>query len=127
MIVTDGTGCARFTFRNDVRNKLRFGQFQALADYLIGSGFTTERVSDSIAYGPSIATRRTPLNASDTAKMVEAYSKASSAGLDIRADRGEYRLVRRQPRPNEGVMDWLLTCPEKDFFIPIPSESTDTL
>jgi AbrB family looped-hinge helix DNA binding protein len=41
-----------------------------------------------------------------------------------RVDRGEYRLVRRQPRPNEGVVDWLLTCPEKGFFVPIESEST---
>ena len=44
-----------------------------------------------------------------------------------RVDRGEYRLVRRQPRPNEGVVDWLLTCPEKDVFVPIESDSTDTL
>jgi AbrB family looped-hinge helix DNA binding protein len=44
-----------------------------------------------------------------------------------RLDRGEYRLVRRQPRANDGVVDWLLACPEKDFFAPIESESTDTL
>jgi AbrB family looped-hinge helix DNA binding protein len=44
-----------------------------------------------------------------------------------RIDRGEYRLVRRAPRPNEGVVDWLLACPEKGFFTPIESESTDTL
>ncbi len=44
-----------------------------------------------------------------------------------RLDRGTYRLVRRQPRPNEGVVDWLLACPEKEFFVPIESESTDAL
>jgi AbrB family looped-hinge helix DNA binding protein len=44
-----------------------------------------------------------------------------------RIDRGVYRLVRRQPRPNEGLVDWLLECPEKGFFVPIESESTDTL
>lgn len=44
-----------------------------------------------------------------------------------RIDRGEYRLVRRMPRPNEGLVDWLLACPEKGFFVPIESESTDTL
>ena len=44
-----------------------------------------------------------------------------------RVDRGEYRLVRRPRHPNEGVVDWLLACPEKDFFVPIESESTDTL
>ncbi len=44
-----------------------------------------------------------------------------------RIDRGEYGLVRKQPRPNEGLVDWLLACPEKGFFVPIESESTDTL
>jgi AbrB family looped-hinge helix DNA binding protein len=44
-----------------------------------------------------------------------------------RIDRGEYRLVRREAPPNEGLVDWLLSCPEKGFFTPIESESTDTL
>ena len=44
-----------------------------------------------------------------------------------RLDRGEYRLVRTAVPPNEGVVDWLLACPEKGFFVPIESESTDTL
>ena len=44
-----------------------------------------------------------------------------------RVDAGEYRLLRRTPPPNEGVVDWLLACPEKGFFTPIESESTDTL
>ncbi len=44
-----------------------------------------------------------------------------------RLDRGTYRLVRRKPRPNEGVVDWLLACPEKGFFVPIESESTANL
>lgn len=44
-----------------------------------------------------------------------------------RLDCGEYRLVRRMARPNEGVVDWLLACPEKGFFVPIESESTDAL
>jgi AbrB family looped-hinge helix DNA binding protein len=44
-----------------------------------------------------------------------------------RIDRGEYRLVRRTPRPNEGLVDWLLACPEKGYFVSIESESTDEL
>lgn len=44
-----------------------------------------------------------------------------------RIDRGEYRLVRRSAGPNDGVVDWLLACPEKGFFVPIDSESTDDL
>jgi AbrB family looped-hinge helix DNA binding protein len=44
-----------------------------------------------------------------------------------RLDRGEYRLVRREPPPNEGFVDWLLDCPEPGFFVPIESESTETL
>ena len=44
-----------------------------------------------------------------------------------RIDRGKYRLLRRLPPPNEGLVDWLLACPEKGYFVPIESESTDTL
>lgn len=40
---------------------------------------------------------------------------------------GEYRLVRRQPPANAGVVDWLLACPAKGYFVRIESESTDTL
>jgi AbrB family looped-hinge helix DNA binding protein len=44
-----------------------------------------------------------------------------------RLDRGDYRLVRVTPLPNEGVVDWLVSCPEKDWFVPVQSESTETL
>jgi len=44
-----------------------------------------------------------------------------------RVHRGEYRLVRIASRANEGLVDWLLACPEKGFFAAIESESTDTL
>lgn len=44
-----------------------------------------------------------------------------------RVDCGEYRLVRRAPPTNEGLVDWLLACPEKGFFAAVMSESTDTL
>ena len=44
-----------------------------------------------------------------------------------RIDRGDYRLVRRAAPRNEGAISWLLDCPYKDFFVPIDSESTDTL
>ena len=44
-----------------------------------------------------------------------------------RIDRGEYRIVRCNPPANHGLVDWLLACPEKSFFVPIESESTDTL
>ena len=44
-----------------------------------------------------------------------------------RIERGEYRLVRIEPPRNEGLVRALLACPEKEFFVPIDSESTDTL
>jgi AbrB family looped-hinge helix DNA binding protein len=44
-----------------------------------------------------------------------------------RLDRGDYRLVRRAAWPNDGAVDWLLACPERGFFAPLDSESTDTL
>lgn len=40
---------------------------------------------------------------------------------------GEYHLSLREPPPNEGLVDWLLECPEKDYFTPVESESTETL
>ena len=44
-----------------------------------------------------------------------------------RVERGDYRLVRRAAPRNEGAIAWLFACPYKDFFVPIASESTDTL
>jgi AbrB family looped-hinge helix DNA binding protein len=44
-----------------------------------------------------------------------------------RLDCGDYRLKRCSAPSNEGVVEWLLSCPEKGFFVPVESESTDTL
>jgi AbrB family looped-hinge helix DNA binding protein len=44
-----------------------------------------------------------------------------------RIDRGDYRLTRAASGENEGVVDWLLSCPVKGFFVPIESDSTETL
>lgn len=43
-----------------------------------------------------------------------------------RLDCGDYRLSRKSPPPNAGLVDLLLSCPVNDFFVPIESESTDT-
>ena len=40
-----------------------------------------------------------------------------------RIDRGEYRLKRSSPARDQGVLSWLLACPEKGFFVPIEFES----
>jgi hypothetical protein len=34
--------------------------------------------------------------------------------------------ARESPPPNEGLVDWLLACPLKGYFVAIDSESTDT-
>ncbi len=44
-----------------------------------------------------------------------------------RLRRGKYRLVRTAVQGSDGVVDWLLDSPEKGFFVPIESESTDKL
>ena len=44
-----------------------------------------------------------------------------------RIDRGDYRLVRVQAPANQGLVEWLLSCPEKGYFEPVESESTDSL
>lgn len=52
------------------------------------------------------------------------------AGQEFEVERvgaEEYRLLRIAPAPNEGLVDWLLTCPQKGYFVAIDSESTDTL
>ena len=43
-----------------------------------------------------------------------------------RIEAGRYLLKMEQDSPNEGLVDWLLACPEKDWFRPITSASTDT-
>ena len=44
-----------------------------------------------------------------------------------RVEAGQY-LLKRQPVPdNDGLVEWLLACPEKDWFQPVASESTATL
>jgi AbrB family looped-hinge helix DNA binding protein len=39
----------------------------------------------------------------------------------------EYRLTRIAPPLNVGVVDMLRACPEHDWFVEIPSQSTDSL
>jgi AbrB family looped-hinge helix DNA binding protein len=44
-----------------------------------------------------------------------------------RLEVGQY-LLKKLPIPEKsGLTDWLLACPEKGWFKPLPSESTDTL
>jgi hypothetical protein len=48
-----------------------------------------------------------------------------SQELEIeRIARGEYRLKRLSLPRNQGLLDWLLACPEKGFFVPVESEPT---
>jgi len=44
-----------------------------------------------------------------------------------RLDAGCYRLVRKPGPVNQGVLDWLLNCPAKDWPLEIDSESTNTV
>ena len=44
-----------------------------------------------------------------------------------RLDAGEYLLKRQAYANNEGLVDWLLECPETNWFQSIESESTDQL
>jgi hypothetical protein len=42
-----------------------------------------------------------------------------------RVRQGEYRLVALTRCANDGLVDWLLSCPEKGYFVPVESEPTD--
>ena len=42
--------------------------------------------------------------------------KAGQAFEVERLDRGDYRLRRIEEEPNQGLVDWLLSCPVKGFL-----------
>jgi AbrB family looped-hinge helix DNA binding protein len=44
-----------------------------------------------------------------------------------RIQAGEYRIVRVPGSGKPGLVAWLNSCPDKDWFQTIPSEATDTL
>jgi AbrB family looped-hinge helix DNA binding protein len=44
-----------------------------------------------------------------------------------RIEAGEYLLRKLPSGDSSGLVDWLLNCPEKGWFEPLPSESTDSL
>ena len=44
-----------------------------------------------------------------------------------RREPGEYLLKKLAEPPRKTLLEWLMACPEKDWFEPIPSESTDTI
>ncbi len=44
-----------------------------------------------------------------------------------RLDVGQYLIERRSAPKNPGLVDLLLACPQKGWFEPVTSESTDTL
>ena len=52
--------------------------------------------------------------------------KAGQEFTVSRVRAGEYRLIR-SPKRNQGLVAQLLACPEKGWFVPLTSESTDTL
>lgn len=44
-----------------------------------------------------------------------------------RVKSGEYLLRRIKSQATLSIADWILDCPEKDWFTPIESDSTDSL
>lgn len=53
---------------------------------------------------------------------------AAGQKFDIeRIDEGRYLLKRQTVPTNDGLVEWLLACPDKDWFRPVASESTDSL
>lgn len=44
-----------------------------------------------------------------------------------RLSAGEYVLKRLAVSSNRGTVEWLLACPERGWFQPLPSESTASL
>ncbi len=40
-----------------------------------------------------------------------------------RLDAGQYLLKKRPAADNDGLIDWLLSCPEQSWFEPIPADA----
>ena len=40
---------------------------------------------------------------------------------------GVYLLTAREPAKSQGLVDLLLSCPVKDWYVPVPSESSDRI
>jgi hypothetical protein len=90
--VDDGGNCQQFTFTNSPASDLQFGQFQAMVDYLVASGFIAERVSRTSAFGPELPKPR----AADAARAVDAYAHAAQAGLDFKKGKGGRFTLERK-------------------------------
>lgn len=45
-------------------------------------------------------------------------------GREVDVD--EHQRHSGDPPPNESLVDWLLACPDKGYFVAIDSESTDS-
>src|SRR5262249_38712409 len=56
---------------------------------------TAERVNSVTSYGPPIPQPSGTTSAAETANLLDAYSKAASAGLDIRQDGARYRVQKK--------------------------------
>ena len=51
-------------------------------------------------------------------------------GQELEVERhgaGVYLLTAREPPKNQGLVDLLLSCPVKDWYVPLPSESSDCI
>ena len=51
-------------------------------------------------------------------------------GQELEVERhgaGVYLLTVREPPKNQGLVDLLLSCPVKDWYVPLPSESSDRI
>jgi len=60
-------------------------------------------------------------------QLEEKAAKESRTANEVANEMLRQSLEDRTPVPNEGVVEWLLACPEKGFFVPIESESTGVL
>jgi len=61
-----------------------------------------------------------PLRREDALRVGDAFEVE-------RIDAGRYLLKKTPGRPARGLVDLLQECPERDWFRPLVSESTDSL
>jgi|tagenome__1003787_1003787.scaffolds.fasta_scaffold20630032_4 hypothetical protein len=66
------------------------------------------------------------MKAYETNSIVESHGAIRLVGVPF-APGTEVQVTICPKNGQVGTVDWLLDCPEKNWFQPLPSESTDTL
>ena len=102
--ITQGRGsdCRETSFNNSVNDDVEFEQFQAILDMLLAAGLSTEHIETTASFGApipekSLLPKSADADGNQVAALIEAYSKAATAGFKMKKGAGgNYQLEKSQ-------------------------------